>query len=62
MTQDDRERLERLEAKLDELLAELRRKPRKVRKAGPNPPSHKPTDEELAEVDRRLQRAGYSRG
>ena len=62
MTQEDRDRLDRIEAMLAEVLAELRRRPKRVRKTGPNPPERKPTPEELAAVDVALARAGYSRG
>jgi len=58
----DSDRLAKIEALLVELVAEVRRRPKRVRRRGPNPPDRKPTDAELQAVDIALQRAGYSRG
>jgi hypothetical protein len=61
MDDSDRQRLERIERILQELVEVVRRKPRRIRKRGPNPPTRKVSADIERLVDTRLSRAGYYR-
>jgi hypothetical protein len=61
VSEEDRERLDRIEALLEEVLRRLDSKPRKVRSRGPKPPDQPVSQADLDAIDARLAAAGHWR-